>query len=130
MFIRIDLINYNILLKISLMSTITYPYPLENGTIVNIEIPEEHYKEWVDEIAGFTKFIKKLENENSQKQQRIENLILANFNPSRMMIHPPMHVIPPQLVAEAKQKYPMSTLYYEGEIDTELYNRFMLIGKK
>tara|TARA_B100002019_G_scaffold292370_1_gene315248 strand:- start:1167 stop:2147 length:981 start_codon:yes stop_codon:yes gene_type:complete len=33
-------------------------------------------------------------------------------------------------VAEAKQKYPMSTLYYEGEIDTELYNRFMLIGKK
>ncbi|MAI03218.1 MAG: hypothetical protein CMQ75_01650 [Gammaproteobacteria bacterium] len=33
-------------------------------------------------------------------------------------------------VDEAKQKYPMSTLYYEGEIDTELYNRFMLIGKK
>ena len=56
MFIGIDYIKYNILLKISLMSTITYPYPLENGTIVNIEIPEEHYKEWVDEIAGFTKF--------------------------------------------------------------------------
>ena len=33
-------------------------------------------------------------------------------------------------VREAKKKYPMRTIYYEGELDTELYNRFMLIGKK
>tara|TARA_X000001036_G_scaffold436208_1_gene478907 strand:+ start:34 stop:1062 length:1029 start_codon:yes stop_codon:yes gene_type:complete len=33
-------------------------------------------------------------------------------------------------VIEAKKKYPMRTIYYEGELDTQLYNRFMLIGKK
>ena len=31
---------------------------------------------------------------------------------------------------EVKSKYPMSEIYYEGEIDTNLYNRFMLIGIK
>ena len=31
---------------------------------------------------------------------------------------------------QAKQKYPMTTVWYEGELDTELYNRFMLIGEK
>lgn len=31
---------------------------------------------------------------------------------------------------EVKQKYPMSEIYYEGELDTYLYNRFMLIGRK
>lgn len=30
----------------------------------------------------------------------------------------------------AKSKYPMSSFYYEGELDTHLYNRFMLIGIK
>lgn len=33
-------------------------------------------------------------------------------------------------VADAKQKYPMSTTLYEGELDTHLYNRFMIIGIK
>lgn len=33
-------------------------------------------------------------------------------------------------LAAAKAKYPMSEIYYEGELDTQLYNRFMLIGKK
>jgi len=87
------------------MSTITYPYPLENGTIVNIEIPEEHYKEWVDEIAGFTKYIKKLENEIFQKQQRIEQLIVERFHPSRMMVHPPMHVMSPIMGHEANRNF-------------------------
>lgn len=31
---------------------------------------------------------------------------------------------------EAKKKYNFSELYYEGEIDTHLYKRFMLIGRK
>lgn len=31
---------------------------------------------------------------------------------------------------EVKSKYPMSEIYYEGELDTNLYNRFMLIGVK
>jgi len=31
---------------------------------------------------------------------------------------------------DVKKKYPMSELYYEGELDTYLYNRFMLIGRK
>tara|TARA_B110000495_G_scaffold55030_1_gene46269 strand:- start:549 stop:1604 length:1056 start_codon:yes stop_codon:yes gene_type:complete len=31
---------------------------------------------------------------------------------------------------EAKAKYPMQSVIYEGELDTELYNRFMLIGIK
>lgn len=31
---------------------------------------------------------------------------------------------------EVKSKYPMNEIYYEGELDTNLYNRFMLIGKK
>lgn len=31
---------------------------------------------------------------------------------------------------EAKQKYPMQNIFYEGSLDTELYNRFMLIGIK
>ena len=30
----------------------------------------------------------------------------------------------------AKEKYPMQNLFYEGELDTQLYNRFMLIGIK
>ena len=33
-------------------------------------------------------------------------------------------------VNEAKAKYPMTEVLYEGEIDTHLYNRFMLIGIK
>jgi len=31
---------------------------------------------------------------------------------------------------EAKNKYPMQSIMYEGELDTHLYNRFMLIGVK
>tara|TARA_B110001454_G_scaffold88628_2_gene84793 strand:+ start:2874 stop:3830 length:957 start_codon:yes stop_codon:yes gene_type:complete len=31
---------------------------------------------------------------------------------------------------EAKSKYPMQSIMYEGELDTHLYNRFMLIGVK
>ena len=31
---------------------------------------------------------------------------------------------------EVKQKYPMQSIFYEGELDTHLYNRFMLIGIK
>jgi len=31
---------------------------------------------------------------------------------------------------EAKNKYPMQSIMYEGELDTNLYNRFMLIGVK
>jgi hypothetical protein len=31
---------------------------------------------------------------------------------------------------EAKSKYPMQSVMYEGELDTDLYNRFMLIGIK
>lgn len=31
---------------------------------------------------------------------------------------------------EVIEKYPMQELYYSGELDTELYKRFMLIGKK
>jgi len=31
---------------------------------------------------------------------------------------------------EAKNKYPMQSVMYEGELDTSLYNRFMLIGIK
>ena len=30
---------------------------------------------------------------------------------------------------QVKQKYPMSNIYYAGELDTQLYNRFMLIGE-
>jgi hypothetical protein len=33
-------------------------------------------------------------------------------------------------IQEAKAKYPMKEVLYEGEIDTHLYNRFMLIGEK
>lgn len=33
-------------------------------------------------------------------------------------------------LAEAKAKYPMRSIMYEGELDTHLYNRFMLIGVK
>ena len=33
-------------------------------------------------------------------------------------------------VEEAKAKYPMKEVLYQGEIDTHLYNRFMLIGEK
>ena len=33
-------------------------------------------------------------------------------------------------VEEAKAKYPMKEVLYEGEINTHLYNRFMLIGEK
>ena len=31
---------------------------------------------------------------------------------------------------EAKEKYKFSELYYEGELDTHVYKRFMLIGRK
>lgn len=31
---------------------------------------------------------------------------------------------------EAKQKYPMETIYYDGELDLQLYTRYMLIGVK
>lgn len=31
---------------------------------------------------------------------------------------------------EVKRKYPMQNIFYEGELDTHLYNRFMLIGIK
>lgn len=31
---------------------------------------------------------------------------------------------------EVKNKYPMREIFYEGELDTHLYNRFMLIGIK
>lgn len=31
---------------------------------------------------------------------------------------------------EVKSKYPMNSIVYEGELDTQLYNRFMLIGIK
>ena len=31
---------------------------------------------------------------------------------------------------EVKNKYPMREILYEGELDTHLYNRFMLIGRK
>lgn len=31
---------------------------------------------------------------------------------------------------DAKAKYPMQNIFYEGELDTQLYNRFMLIGIK
>ena len=31
---------------------------------------------------------------------------------------------------EVKRKYPMQSIFYEGELDTHLYNRFMLIGIK
>jgi hypothetical protein len=31
---------------------------------------------------------------------------------------------------DAKKKYPMQEVLYEGELDTQLYNRFMLIGYK
>jgi hypothetical protein len=31
---------------------------------------------------------------------------------------------------EVKSKYPMQSIMYEGELDTNLYNRFMLIGVK
>lgn len=31
---------------------------------------------------------------------------------------------------DVKNKYPMQSIFYEGELDTHLYNRFMLIGIK
>jgi hypothetical protein len=33
-------------------------------------------------------------------------------------------------LSDAIDKYPMSEVYYSGEIDTHLYKRFMIIGKK
>ena len=33
-------------------------------------------------------------------------------------------------IEDVKSKYPMTEIYYEGELDTNLYNRFMLIGIK
>tara|TARA_B110000037_G_scaffold141063_1_gene159473 strand:- start:1039 stop:1977 length:939 start_codon:yes stop_codon:yes gene_type:complete len=33
-------------------------------------------------------------------------------------------------INDAKSKYPMQSVMYEGELDTQLYNRFMLIGIK
>ena len=87
------------------MSSITYPYPLNNGTIVNIEIPEEHYKEWFEEFTGFTNIIKKLENDIIQKQKRIEQLVVENYHPGRMMFHPPMHVVSPIIGQEANRNF-------------------------
>ena len=31
---------------------------------------------------------------------------------------------------EVKSKYPMQNIFYQGELDTHLYNRFILIGIK
>jgi hypothetical protein len=42
----------------------------------------------------------------------------------------PQHMNCCEDVEAAKVKYPMSEIYYEGALDTQLYNRFMLIGKK
>ena len=33
-------------------------------------------------------------------------------------------------IEDVKSKYPMQNIFYEGELDTHLYNRFMLIGIK
>lgn len=33
-------------------------------------------------------------------------------------------------IDDVKSKYPMQSIFYEGELDTHLYNRFMLIGIK
>lgn len=33
-------------------------------------------------------------------------------------------------IEDTKANYPMSEIYYEGTLDTHLYNRFMLIGRK
>lgn len=33
-------------------------------------------------------------------------------------------------IEDTKKNYPMSEIYYEGTLDTHLYNRFMLIGRK
>ncbi len=33
-------------------------------------------------------------------------------------------------IEDVKKKYPMQSILYEGELDTHLYNRFMLIGVK
>jgi hypothetical protein len=33
-------------------------------------------------------------------------------------------------LADAIAKYPMTEIYYSGEIDTQLYKRFMIIGEK
>lgn len=33
-------------------------------------------------------------------------------------------------IEDVKSKYPMQSIFYEGELDTHLYNRFMLIGIK
>jgi hypothetical protein len=33
-------------------------------------------------------------------------------------------------VDEALAKYKFSEVYFSGELDTQLYNRFMIIGKK
>ena len=33
-------------------------------------------------------------------------------------------------IEQAKEKYPMSEILYEGEIETWKYNRYMLIGEK
>ena len=42
----------------------------------------------------------------------------------------PQHMNCCEDVAAAKVKYPMSKVFYEGTLDTHLYNRFMLIGQK
>lgn len=42
----------------------------------------------------------------------------------------PQHSNCCRTMADVKSKYPMSEIYYEGELDTGNYNRFMLIGIK
>lgn len=42
----------------------------------------------------------------------------------------PQHVNCCKDLEEVKSKYPMQEIYYEGSLDTFLYNRFMLIGVK
>jgi hypothetical protein len=42
----------------------------------------------------------------------------------------PQHVNCCKDIEDVKRKYPMQEIYYEGSLDTFLYNRFMLIGVK
>lgn len=40
------------------------------------------------------------------------------------------HVNCCQDLTEVKEKYKFSNIYYSGTLDTKLYNRFMIIGRK
>ncbi len=42
----------------------------------------------------------------------------------------PQHVNCCRDLADAIAKYPMTEIYYSGEIDTQMYKRFMIIGEK